>query len=56
LAYYTDIDGNVMMNSLYGCLKQIKMSFSKTKQKKVKRVLVWGLVLVGGGKYKEKVE
>jgi hypothetical protein len=43
-----------MMNSLYGCLKQTKMSFF---QKQMKRMYnsSW-LVSVEGGRYKEKVK
>jgi hypothetical protein len=56
LGFNTFIHGNVIIKLLYSCLKQTKMSFSKSGEKEGKIGPVWKLVPVGGGRRTNVVE
>jgi hypothetical protein len=53
LDYNTYIHGTVTGNSLYGYLKQIKMSFLKNGGREGETGSVWGLASVGGGGHRK---
>jgi hypothetical protein len=42
------------LKSLYSYLRQTKMSFFKNRGQEGKIGPVWGLLLMGGGRYKER--